>query len=71
MEISTGALVDFVQRRVKSDLGGPTPGLVTCLKLSNMWEVDMDGWFKNVKVWVDEEVSAQLAETHGSSVHLA
>ena len=54
LQISTVALVDFVQRRVKSDLGGP--GLVTCLKLLDMW--------------VDEEVSAQLAKTHGLSVHV-
>ena len=68
LEISMGALVDFVQRRVKSNLGDPAPGLVTCLKMSNMCGVDMNRWVD--KVWVDEEVSAQLAETHGSSVHL-
>ena len=56
LEISMGALVDFVRQRVKSDLGAPRPGLVTCLKLLNMW--------------VDKEVSAQLAKTHGLSVHL-
>ena len=56
VKFSTGALVDFVQRRVKSDLGGPGPGLVTCLKLSNML--------------VDKEVFAQLAKTHSLSVHL-
>ena len=67
LEISTGALVDFVQRRVKSDLGDPAPGLVTCLRLSNMW-VDKNGWVD--RVWFDKEVSAQLAKTHGSSVHL-
>ena len=54
--MSMSALVDFVQRRVKSDLGGPGPGLVTCLTLSG--------------VWVDKEVSAQLAKTHSLSVHL-
>ena len=75
LEISTGALVDFVQRRVKSDLGDPAPGLVTCLKLSDMWVdknkgVDKKGWVDR-KGWVDKEVSAQLAKTHSSSVHLA
>ena len=54
--ISTGALVDFVQRRVKSDLGDPAPGLVTCLTLLDMW--------------VDKEVSERLAKTHSLSVHL-
>ena len=52
--ISTGPLLDFVQRRVKPDLGDQAPGLVTCLKLSH--------------IWVDEEVSAQLAKTHSLSV---
>ena len=56
LEISTGALVDFVQRRVKSDLGDPAPGSVTCLTLLNMC--------------VDKEVSAQLAKTHSLSVRL-
>ena len=56
-KISTDALVNFVQRRVKSDLGDPAPGLVTCLKLSYM-------------MLVDDEVSAQLAKTHSLSVHL-
>ena len=56
MMISTGALVDFVQRRVKSDLGDPAPGLVTCLTL--------------LRMRVDKEVSAQLAKTHSLSVHL-
>ena len=51
---STGALVDFVQRRVKSDLGDPAPGSVTCLKL---WNVSVD------------KVSAQLAKTHSLFVH--
>ena len=53
--ISMDALVDFVQRRVKSDLGDPAPGLVTGSKLS---DVSVD------------EVSAQLAKTHSLSVHL-
>ena len=56
MMISTDALVDFVQRRVKSDLGDPAPGLVTCLTLLNMC--------------VDKETSAQLAKTHSLSVRL-
>ena len=56
MMISMGALVGFVQRRVKSDLGDPAPGLVTCLTLLNMC--------------VDKEMSAQLAKTHSLSVHL-
>ena len=56
LEISMGALVDFVRQRVKSDLGATRPGLVTNLKLLNMW--------------VDKGVSAQLAKTHSLSVHL-
>ena len=55
-KISASALADFVQRRVKSDLGDPAPGLVTCLKLSDMS--------------VDKEVSAQLVKTHSWSVHM-
>ena len=56
VEISTGALIDFVQRRVKADLDDPGLGLVTCFKLSN--------------IWVDTEVSAQFAKSHSLSVHL-
>ena len=71
LEISTGALVEFVQRRVKSDLGDPAPGLVTCLKLSNMWvSKRVDNMWEKERL-VDKKVSAQLAKTHGSSVHLA
>ena len=56
VEISTGALIDFVQRRVKADLDDPGLGLVTCFKLSN--------------IWVDTEVSAQFAKSYSLSVHL-
>ena len=59
MIIKPDALVDFLQRRVKSDLGDPAPGLLTSLTMSN--------------VWVDaavREMFAQLPKTHSLSVHL-
>ena len=67
LETSMTALTDFVQQRVKSDLEDPAPGLVTCLKLSDMW-IDMGS---RSRVWVEPEVMfAQLAKTHSSSVQL-
>ena len=66
LETSMAALTDFVQRRVKSDLEDPAPGLVTCLKLSDMW-IDM-GF--GTRMWLDEDMFAPLAKTHGSSVQL-
>ena len=67
LEISTAALIKFVQRGVKSDLEDPAPGLVTCLKLSDMWI----GMGSGKRMWLDTEVMlAKLAKTHGSSVQL-
>ena len=59
MIIRVDALVDFVQRRVKSDLGDPAPCLLTSLIMMN--------------VWVDaavREVFPQLVKTHSLSFHL-
>ena len=57
VNVSAGALVAFVERRVQSDEEEEAPGLVSCLKLSGIQ-------------CMDEEPCSRLTETHSLSIHL-
>ena len=57
VNVSVGTLIEFVERRVQSDLEESAPGLVTWLELSGIY-------------CIDEGLCSRFAETHSSSVHL-